>query len=127
MAATLPADSSPTAAKNMIKTSGSGQPRSARKPWADTLFALLARASALLTLALLIGIIVSLIDGAMAGDPRIRPVLPVAQRMGSGPGPVRRSGDDLRHADDLGHCAADRGAGEFRHCAVPDRAVAAPG
>ena len=50
MAATLPADSSPTAAKNMIKTSGSGQPRSARKPWADTLFALLARASALLTL-----------------------------------------------------------------------------
>jgi phosphate transport system permease protein len=49
----------------MIKTSGSGQPRSARKPWADTLFALLARASALLTLALLIGIIVSLIDGAM--------------------------------------------------------------
>ena len=65
MAATLPADSSPTAAKNMIKTSGSGQPRSARKPWADTLFALLARASALLTLALLIGIIVSLIDGAM--------------------------------------------------------------
>ena len=65
MAATLPADSSPTAAKNMIKTSGSGQPRSARKPWADTLFALLARASALLTLALLIGIIVSLIGGAM--------------------------------------------------------------
>ena len=65
MAATLPADSSPTAAKNMIKTSGSGQPRSARKPWADTLFALLARASALLTLALLIGSIVSLIDGAM--------------------------------------------------------------
>ena len=65
MAATLPADSSPTAAKNMIKTSGSGQPRSARKPWADTLFALLARATALLTLALLIGSIVSLIDGAM--------------------------------------------------------------
>ncbi|NRT57181.1 phosphate ABC transporter permease subunit PstC [Sphaerotilus uruguayifluvii] len=50
----------------MAKSSGSGGPRPVtRAAWADPLFALLARGSALLTLALLIGIIVSLIGGAM--------------------------------------------------------------
>jgi ABC-type phosphate transport system permease subunit len=48
----------------------------------------------------------------------------VAKRLGSGPEQLRRPGDDLRHADDVGHRAAHRGAGEFRHRAVPDRAVA---
>jgi phosphate transport system permease protein len=38
--------------------------RSARAPWADAVFALLARASALLTLGLLVGIILSLLVGA---------------------------------------------------------------
>ncbi len=65
MAATLPADSSQPVSRKMVKSSGSGQPRVSRKPWADALFALMAKGSALLTLALLIGIIVSLIGGAM--------------------------------------------------------------
>jgi phosphate transport system permease protein len=39
-------------------------PRSARLPWADAMFALLARGAAILTLSLLIGIIVSLVIGA---------------------------------------------------------------
>ena len=66
MAATLPADPSQPASLKMAKSSGSGSPRPVtRAAWADPLFALLARGSALLTLALLIGIIVSLIGGAM--------------------------------------------------------------
>ncbi len=43
--------------------------------------------------------------------------------MGPGQGKLRRAGDDLRHADDVDHRAADRGAGELRHRAVPDRAL----
>ena len=107
MAATLPADSSPTAAKNMIKTSGSGQPRSARKPWADTLFALLARASALLTLALLIGIIVSLIDGAM-------PAIRGRSRTSSSAGPRQRPSASIRSA----RAAAGSAAGALGCCAM---------
>ncbi len=64
-------------------------------------------------------------DRRGAGDPRLRPVVPVDQRMGSGPEPLRRPGDDLRHADDVVHRAADRGAGQLRHRALPHRAVAA--
>ena len=47
------------------------------------------------------------------------------QRVGSGPEPLRRPGDDLRHADDVAHRAGDRRAGQLRHRAVPDRALAA--
>ncbi|PXW98681.1 phosphate ABC transporter membrane protein 1 (PhoT family) [Sphaerotilus hippei] len=48
------------------RTSGSGGPRApVRAPWADPLFAFLAQAAAWLTLALLAGIIVSLVIGAM--------------------------------------------------------------
>ena len=50
--------------------------------------------------------------------------LPVDQRVGSGPGEVRRPGDDLRHAGHLVHRAADRRAGELRHRALPHRTVA---
>ena len=59
-----------------------------------------------------------------AGDQGIRPVVPLDQRLGPGPEQVRRPGDDLRHAGDLADRDADRRAGELRHRAVPDRAVA---
>lgn len=66
MAATLPADSPSSASMDSVKRSGSGRPGPVnRSGWVDPLFALLARGSALLTLALLAGIIVSLIGGAM--------------------------------------------------------------
>jgi hypothetical protein len=84
----------------------------------------LAHGAAWLTLALLVGIIVSLVVGAWPAIREVRPGLPVVDRLGSGAGEVRRPGDDLRHADDVVHRAADRRAGELRHRAVPDRAVA---
>jgi len=50
----------------MAQSSGSSDPRATvRAPWADTLFALLAQSAAWLTLALLLGIIASLVLGAM--------------------------------------------------------------
>jgi phosphate transport system permease protein len=50
----------------MAQFTGSGDPRATvRAPWADTLFAVLAQAAAWLTLALLMGIIASLVLGAM--------------------------------------------------------------
>ncbi len=68
MSATLPA--SPDAAygtPSMERSTPTGGPRarSVRAPWADRLFALAAHASAWLTLALLAGILLSLLAGAM--------------------------------------------------------------
>ncbi len=65
MTATLPA--SPTARElSMERSSPAGRPggRRVRAPWADRLFALLAHAAAWLTLALLVGILLSLVVGA---------------------------------------------------------------
>jgi phosphate transport system permease protein len=65
MAATLPAG--PFSGQEDIARSEPAQrppPRSSRAPWADRLFAALALSAALLTLALLAGIIVSLLIGA---------------------------------------------------------------
>lgn len=66
MAATLPA-STQEVIKNMNQTrSGSPGPRAGvRAPWADGVFAFAAHAAAWLTLALLVGIILSLVAGAM--------------------------------------------------------------
>ena len=63
--ATLPATPYQTPAK-MDRTESKGRPPAAQRavPWADALFSLLAHAAAWLTLALLAGIIVSLIIGA---------------------------------------------------------------
>ena len=65
MAATLPA--SPYNDKSMERTAPLGRPPTRRRsaPWADTVFSILAHGAALLTLALLAGIIGSLIVGAM--------------------------------------------------------------
>ncbi len=65
MAATLPADGLPDSAR-VPRSRPAGRPpeRSVRAPWADRLFALAALAAACLTLALLVGIIVSLVLGA---------------------------------------------------------------
>ena len=104
-----------------------GRRRRARAPWADTVFSLLAHGAALLTLALLAGIIVSLVDRRLAGDPRSSASASSGDRVGSGAEQLRRPGDDLRHAGHLAHRAAHRGAGELRHRAVPDRAVARAG
>jgi phosphate transport system permease protein len=64
MAATLPADRSLKGAGLDRLDPMGPPPRSATLPWADALFALAARDAALLTLALLAGIIVSLVIGA---------------------------------------------------------------
>jgi phosphate transport system permease protein len=65
VAATLPATPYQEPAK-MDRTQSPGRPPARRRaaPWADTLFSVLAHAAAWLTLALLAGIIVSLIVGA---------------------------------------------------------------
>ena len=68
MAATLPADPSemPLKMSQIDSRPGAEGPRPVvRAAWADPLFALLARASALFTLALLVGILASLVHGAM--------------------------------------------------------------
>ena len=65
MAATLPASSFPE--KDEVartEPAGGPRPRVVRTPWADQLFAGLALAAACLTLALLAGIIISLLIGA---------------------------------------------------------------
>lgn len=65
MAATLPA-SHYNKEQEMERSAPTGQPPQRRrsKPWADTVFSVLAHSAALLTLALLVGIIVSLFIGA---------------------------------------------------------------
>ena len=66
MAATLPASPFPEA-ETMERDSPRGEPPSRRRvlPWADTAFSALAHGAAWLTLLLLLGIIVSLLIGAM--------------------------------------------------------------
>lgn len=67
MSATLPADADDFGSASRQKRSSpmsNPPPRRGPSPWADTVFALLARASAILTLSLLAGIIISLIVGA---------------------------------------------------------------
>ena len=81
-------------------------------------------ARAWLTLALLAGIIVSLVIGAAPAIQRVRPGVPLDRASGTRCRTYGGAGDDLRHADHLADRAADRGAGELRHRAVPDRAVA---
>ena len=65
MAATLPA--SPFEGDELPRSEPVGRPPDSRasSPWIDTLFSILAHAAALLTLGLLVGIIVSLLIGAM--------------------------------------------------------------
>jgi phosphate transport system permease protein len=67
MAATLPAAPYPGKRGEDVRVQPAGgpTPRAVRTPWADRLFAGMALGSALLTLALLAGIILSLIVGAM--------------------------------------------------------------
>lgn len=66
MAATLPARPYDPA-KDMQRTSPLGEPPARRRqlPWADAAFALMAHGAAWITLLLLLGIIVSLVVGAM--------------------------------------------------------------
>jgi phosphate transport system permease protein len=66
MAATLPAQSYDEDPQKMERTTPSGQPPSRRQlaPWADAVFSALSHGAALLTLALLAGIIISLLIGA---------------------------------------------------------------
>ena len=66
MAATLPATSFPDNQK-MEQASPLGNPPGRRRvlPWADTAFSVLAHGAAWITLALLVGIIVSLVIGAL--------------------------------------------------------------
>ena len=124
LAATLPAE---PALSNAKDSGRSAAERRHNAPWGDALFSVLAHSAAWLTLAILAGIIGSLVIGAMPAMREFGLVLPVAQRVGSGAGPLRRPGHDLRHAGDLGHRAADRRAGELRHRAVPHRDVARAG
>jgi phosphate transport system permease protein len=67
VAATLPASPYPERNENMERTAPRGDPppRRAQAPWADVAFATLAHAAAWVTLLLLVGIIVSLVFGAM--------------------------------------------------------------
>ena len=66
MAATLPASPLPDKERVLPRATPSGDPapRVLRSPWADRLFAGVTQAAAWLTLALLVGIIVSLVIGA---------------------------------------------------------------
>jgi len=66
MAATLPATSYPSP-PSMARATPRGRPPARRRvaPWADTVFALLTHGAAWLTLALMAGIIASLVMGAM--------------------------------------------------------------
>jgi phosphate transport system permease protein len=66
MAATLPASSMPEKERVLSRATPSGDPAPhvLRSPWADRLFAGVTQAAAWLTLALLVGIIVSLVAGA---------------------------------------------------------------
>ncbi len=66
MAATLPASSYPSP-ESMARATPQGRPPARRRvaPWADTVFALLTHGAAWLTLALMVGIIGSLVVGAM--------------------------------------------------------------
>ena len=63
--ATLPASPLPSEL-HMHRTSPAGRPgpREVRAPWADRAFAIAAHGAAWLTLALLVGIIISLVIGA---------------------------------------------------------------
>src|SRR5574341_1054344 len=65
VAATLPATHYPDT-KKMDRSDPMGGPPAVRRasPWADTLFSFLAHSAAVLTLALLAGIIISLLIGA---------------------------------------------------------------
>ena len=56
----------------MARTASPDPPPAARRaaPWADTAFSLLAHGAALLTLALLVGILVVAVRRRRAGDPR---------------------------------------------------------
>ncbi len=65
MAATLPADSNLRNAKDRVQPVGRPPERRQNAPWADTVFSILAHGSAWLTLAMLAGIIGSLVVGAM--------------------------------------------------------------
>jgi phosphate transport system permease protein len=67
MAATLPANGFPEEENTMERASPSGEPPTRRRlqPWADTAFSALAHGAAWVTLLLLVGIIVSLVVGAM--------------------------------------------------------------
>jgi phosphate transport system permease protein len=90
----------------------------------DLVFGSLTRLAALVTLLLLGGILVSLVVASW----------PTLQKFGLSfiwtsdwdPPNDKYGGTDpdLRHADHFVHRAADRGAGQFRHCALPDRALA---
>ena len=66
MAATLPASSMPEKERVLPRATPSGDPAPhvLRSPWADRLFAGVTQAAAWLTLALLVGIILSLVIGA---------------------------------------------------------------
>ncbi len=66
MAATLPLSRFPEADKKMDRTEPRSRPPALRRsaPWADTVFSVLAHAAAVLTLAVLAGIIGSLVVGA---------------------------------------------------------------
>ena len=128
MAATLPA--TPYEHDRMERADADGRApgtRAASRPGPTRLFSVLAHGAAWLTLALLVGIIVSLVVGAAPAIREFGLGFLWSHRVGPGAGEVRRPGDDLRHADDLVHRAADRRAGELRHRAVPHRAVAAAG
>ena len=66
MTAILPASPLPDKLEqSRVSPSGQPGPRRMRTPWADRLFALAAQAAAWLTLALLVGILLSLVAGAM--------------------------------------------------------------
>ena len=43
--------------------------------------------------------------------------------MGSGPGRLWWTGDDLRYGDDVADCVDHRRTGEFWYCLVSDRAI----
>ena len=125
MAATLPATPYDENSK-MERAAPHGEPPPRRRnaPWADGVFSFADPRRSLADAGAAGRHHRLAVHRRGAGDPRVRPRLPVVHRLGPGAGQVRRPGDDLRHADDLVHRAADRGAGELRHRDLPDRAVA---
>ena len=72
MTATLPADPLGSTDHPMPSTASGGAPpaRTRRAPWGDALFATAAHLAAWVTLALLAGIIVSLVMGAWPAERR---------------------------------------------------------
>ena len=97
--------------------------RQAAGQWQDWLFERTTLFFAVFVLATLLFILLALGYSAIPAFEKFGFGVLHDQRLESGQERIRRARADLRDAGHVADRAADRRAGEFRHCAVPDRNV----